>query len=77
MSYEILLIDGTVALVQIMSASYKTWKVWKVQFDDGKEAMLYKTGNTWMQRNDDYLDVYILMTIGNCIDANDIENNKG
>jgi hypothetical protein len=68
MSCEILLADGAVLLLQITAATFKTWKVWRVQFDNGKEVMLYKCGNEWVQRHEDELDSYVLLTIGNQID---------
>jgi hypothetical protein len=68
MSYEILLADGAVLLFQITAATFKTWKVWNVQFEDGKEVMLYKCGNEWVQRHEDNLDAYSLLTIGHKID---------
>ena len=69
MSYEILLADGAVLLFQITAATFKTWKVWKIQFTDGREAMLYKCGNEWVQRNEDQLDNSAIVAIGKCIDT--------
>jgi len=68
MSYEIILADGAILPLQITAATFKNWKVWKIQFKDGKEAMLYKCGNEWVQRNEDELDAYSLQIIGNQID---------
>ena len=68
MSYEILLADGVVVLLQITATTFKTWKVWNVQFIDGREVMLYKCGNEWVQRNEDHLDNAVIMAIGKCID---------
>jgi hypothetical protein len=68
MSYEIILADGAILPLQITAATFKNWKVWKIQFKDGKEAMLYKCGNEWVQRNEDELDAHSLLTIGNQID---------
>ncbi|MCQ6957503.1 hypothetical protein [Mucilaginibacter aquariorum] len=68
MKYRIKLADGTTQLIQITTDLYKSWKVWKVQFADGKAAMLFKSGNAWLQRNEDILDNYLLTTIGKCID---------
>jgi len=68
MNYKIKLADGTTQLIQIKSDFFKKWKVWKVQFADGKAAMLFKSGNEWMQRNEDLLDAYLLAAIGKCID---------
>ena len=68
MSYEILLADGVVVLLQITAATFKTWKVWNIKFIDGREVMLYKCGNEWVQRNEDHLDNAVIMAIGKCID---------
>ncbi len=68
MKYKIKLADGTMQLVKITSAYFKSWQVWNVQFDDGKAAMLFKLGSEWMQRNEDYLDAHVLSVIGNHID---------
>jgi hypothetical protein len=69
MSYEIILADGTAQHLQISEATFKTWKVWRIQFDDDKEAMLYKCGIEWVQRNEDHLDAYHIMEIGKYIDG--------
>ena len=69
MSYEILLADGVVILFQTTAATFKTWKVWNVQFTDGSEVMLYKCGNEWVQRNEDNLDNAAIIAIGKCIDS--------
>ncbi len=68
MKHTIKLTDGTVQLVQITSAYFKSWHVWKVRFDDGKVVMLFKLGSEWMQRNEDYLEEHVLRALGNCID---------
>jgi len=65
MVYETLLIDRT---VKITSAIFKTWKVWKVQFNNGMEAILYKCGNIWVQRNEDNLTPDFLIVLGKYID---------
>jgi hypothetical protein len=68
MKYKVKLADGTAQLIQITTDYYKTWKVWKVQFKDGKEAILLKFGNQWMQRHEDFLDSSSLTLLGNYID---------
>ncbi len=68
MSHEILLADGAILILQITAATFKTWKVWKIQFADGREAMLYKLGNEWVQRNEDQLDESSIVAIGQHID---------
>ena len=69
MSYEILLADGTVLSLQISATTYKTWSVWKIKFTDSHEAMLYKCGNEWVQRNEDQLDEAFIIAIGQHIDG--------
>ena len=61
--------DSAVLLPQITTVTFKTWKVWKIQFTDGREAMLYKCGDEWVQRNDDHLDKAAIIAIGKCIDG--------
>ncbi|TSD67296.1 hypothetical protein FFF34_007840 [Inquilinus sp. KBS0705] len=68
MHYRIKFADGTTHLVQITAALFKKWKVWKVEFADGKAAMLLKSGNEWLQRNEDILDAYLLNALGKLID---------
>jgi hypothetical protein len=48
MKYKVKLADGTARLLDITSAYFKSWHVWKVKFDDGKVVMLYKLGSEWM-----------------------------
>jgi len=68
MSHEILLANGAILILQITAATFKTWKVWKIQFTDGREAMLYKCGDEWVQRNEDQLDEPSILAIGHHID---------
>ncbi len=68
MQYKIKLADGTLQLIKITSAYFKSWHVWNIQFDDGKAVMLFKLGSEWMQRNEDFLDAHVLRVVGNCID---------
>ena len=68
MKYKIKLSDGTAQLVQISSAYFKSWQVWKVKFNDGKRVMLFKLGSEWMQRNEDFLEAHVVDAIGACID---------
>ena len=69
MNYKIMLPDGTTQAIQIISTNYKRLKVWLVRLKDGKQAILYKVGNEWMQRTEDFLDSSLLMAIGRCIDG--------
>ncbi|MEB0261111.1 MULTISPECIES: hypothetical protein [unclassified Mucilaginibacter] len=74
MSYEIILEDEVIKIVHITSATFKTWKIWRVQFHDGKEAVLYKCGNEWMQRIEDQLEIQFLIAIGKYIDEHSLKN---
>jgi hypothetical protein len=76
MNYKIKLADGKTHLVQITADLFKNWKVWKIQFEDGKAAILFKFGNEWMQRRDDYLDAYAVTAIGRFIDEHIYMKNK-
>jgi hypothetical protein len=77
MNYKIKLTDGSTHAIQIMSTTYKRLRVWLVQFKDGKQAMLYKVGNEWMQRSEDFLDDSLIMAIGKCIDGFSEKNIAG
>jgi hypothetical protein len=68
MNYKMKLADGTTQLIQITADYFKTLRVWRVQVN-GKIAVLYKAGNEWMQRHEDYLDAYTLKAIGKYIDS--------
>ncbi|WP_183565398.1 hypothetical protein [Mucilaginibacter sp. SP1R1] len=69
MRYEIVLSrNGYKQALQVIAETYKKWKVWKVKFQDGKEAILFKCGSLWMQRNEDDLDYGLLIAIGERID---------
>ena len=74
MSYEILFEDEAIKIVHITSATFKTWKIWRIEFHDGKEVVLYKCGNEWMQRIEDQLEIRFLIAIGKCIDDNSLKN---
>jgi hypothetical protein len=69
MNYKIMLPDGTTQAIQIISTSFKRLKVWLVRFKDGKQAVLYKAGNEWMQRIEDFLDSSLILAIGRYIDS--------
>lgn len=69
MRYEIVLSrNGYKQVLQVIAETYKKWKVWKVKFQDGTEAILFKSGSLWMQRNEDDLDLALLNAIGERID---------
>lgn len=69
MNYKITLPDGTTQAIQIIGTTFKRLKVWLVKFKDGKHAVLYKCGNEWLQRSEDFLDNSLIMIIGKCIDG--------
>jgi len=69
MRYEIVLSrNGYKQALQVIAETFKNLKVWKVKFQNGKEAVLFKCGNFWMQRNEDDLDRGLLNAIGEKID---------
>lgn len=49
MSYEMITTGDTggVEFLHITSTVFRKWKVWRVQFHDGKETFLFKCGNEW------------------------------
>ncbi len=69
MSYEIILSrNGYKQALQIITDTFKNLKVWRVRFQDGEEAVLFKCGSEWFQRNEDGLDRWLLKAIGEKID---------
>ena len=69
MRYKLeLTLNGCKQVLHIISENFKNWRVWKVKFQDGGEAILFKCGNIWMQRNEDDLDRGLLNAIGEKID---------
>ena len=69
MSYEIVMADQALQYIHITSSIFNSRKVWKVEFHDGKEVVLYKCGNEWMQRMEDNLETSSVAAIGKCIDG--------
>lgn len=69
MDYKIRLTDGTTQIIQIIATTFKKLKVWKLYFTNGTEVMLFKCGNEWLQRTEDFLEQYNLASIGAYIDA--------
>jgi len=63
--------NGYKQVLQLISETLKSLRVWKVRFQDGAEAVLFKCGNEWMQRNEDNLDHWLLKAIGEKIDQMD------
>ena len=73
MRFEIVLsLNGYKQALQIIRETFKNLNVWKVRFQDGTEAILYKCGNLWMQRNEDDLENYVIDAIGDRIDHIDL-----
>jgi hypothetical protein len=69
MSFKIVLsLNGIEQTLQVISETFKNWQVWKVQFKNGVEAILFKFMDTWMQRNEDNLDQLTVAAIGKQID---------
>ncbi len=60
--------NGYKQVLQLISETLKNLSVWKVRFHDGAEAVLFKCGTEWMQRNEDNLDIWLLKAIGEKID---------
>jgi hypothetical protein len=77
MSYEILMTSEGLSILHITEANSNSFNGWRVQFDDGKEAMLYYGRDEWMQYEEDWLDKHTLMAIGNCIDSRMAEKISG
>jgi hypothetical protein len=61
-------LNGLEQTLHVISGKFKKWKVWKVQFKNGDEAVLFKHMDIWMQRNEDKLDHQTITAIGNQID---------
>lgn len=69
MSYDILIYrKGYKQALRVIADTFKNRKVWKVRFQDGEEALLFKCGNEWLHRNEDDLDRGLLKAIGEKID---------
>lgn len=69
MKHQIILSgNGTKYVLQLIASTLKSLRVWNVKFQDGAEAVLFKCGNEWMQRNEDNLDHWLIKAIGEKID---------
>jgi hypothetical protein len=69
MQFEIVLSrNGYKQALEVIADTFKNWKVWKVKFKDGREAVLFKCGSVWLQRNEDALENWLLNAIGERID---------
>jgi hypothetical protein len=49
MSYEILKAKEGISIVHITPANFDSFKGWRVEFDNGKEALLYNRSNEFIQ----------------------------
>lgn len=76
MSYEMIQTAGNdmFKFLHITSTSFRQWKVWRIQFHDGKETFLYRCDNEWMQWSKSYLDKPVLKAIAACIENGAIRN---
>jgi hypothetical protein len=68
MSYEILATAEEVSILHINDANFNSLTGWRIEFHDGKEAMLYYHNGEWMQNDEQWLDEITLQDIGKCID---------
>ena len=69
MRYQIILpLNNLAQTLHVISGTFKNWQVWKVQFENGEEATLFKHMEVWMQRNEDNLDHQTITAIGQQID---------
>ena len=67
MSYEILRTADGPSIIHITTANFNLFKGWRVEFDDGKEALLYNSSDEFMQYNEEWLNSAALAAIGECI----------
>lgn len=77
MSYEILRTGENLSLIHITEASFNSFEGWRVEFHDGKEAMLYNCNDEWIQYGKLWLDRITLLAIGNCIVNRMVKKNSG
>ena len=77
MSYEILMTTEGLSMLHITAARFNSFEGWRIQFDSGKEAMLYKSSEQWMQYQEDWLDEPTLTAVGKCIDNRHIQKSPG
>ena len=76
MSYEMIQTgeSDVIKFLHITSTSFRKWKLWRVQFHDGKETFLYRCGNEWMQWSKTHLDKPVLTAIEECVENISIRN---
>lgn len=68
MSYEILRMAEGLKIIHITLANFNSLKGWRVEFDDGKEALLYNYSDEFIQYEEEWLNKPALAAIGKCID---------
>jgi hypothetical protein len=68
MSYEILMTGEGLSILHITEANFNSFEGWRIKFHDGREAMLYKGREQWMQYQEDWLDEPTITAVGKCID---------
>jgi hypothetical protein len=69
MSYEILIEEEGVSILHITEATFNSFEGWRIEFHDGKYAMVYKCSGEWLQYNEDWLHKPRLLDIGKCIEG--------
>ena len=77
MSYEILRTVNGLSILHITAADLNSFSGWRIEFDNGKEAMLYHNNFEWMQFDKQWLDEITLIAIGNCIDMSLLKKTSG
>jgi len=77
MSYEILRTANGLSILHITMVNFNSVNGWRIQFHDGKEAMLYYYSDEWFQYDEPWLDRPTLKAIGNCIDGSMMKRNMG
>jgi len=68
MSYEILRTAEGTKILHITTANFNSFEGWRVEFDDGKEALLYSRSDEFVQYDEEWLNRPELAAIGRCID---------
>lgn len=77
MSYEILRTGNSLSILHITAADLNSFSGWRIEFDDGKEAILYHNKFEWIQFDEKWLDDLTLMAVGNCIDISLMKKESG
>jgi len=67
MSYEILKAEEVLSIVHVTEEYFGSFKGWRVEFDDGKEALLYNSSDEFIQYDEEWLNRPALAAIGKCI----------